>query len=130
MRRAVERTVPFGLIVGTLAICWYATACHHPETCKPPANLAPWYRNKTQPSVLDMLAKLRRVIIATQFRQTDPLPPTPAEINLLLLPGKTRRHSCESREDHRHLKSGKFRRHASHVVLRSHATRLLNADGI
>jgi hypothetical protein len=85
VRRAVERTVPFGLIVGTLAICWYATAGHHPDDVQTARQLAPWYRNKTQPSVLDMLVKLRRVIIATQFRQTDPLPPTPAEINLLRL---------------------------------------------
>jgi len=84
-RRAVERTVPFGLIVGTLAICWYATAGHHPDDVNAARQLAPWYRDKTQPSVLDMLAKLRRVIIAAQYRQTDPLPPTPAEINLLRL---------------------------------------------
>lgn len=85
VRRAVERTVPFGLIVGTLAVCWYATAGHHPDDVQAARELAPWYRNKTQPSVLDMLAKLRRVIIATQFRRTDPQPATPAEINLLRL---------------------------------------------
>ena len=28
LERAVERTVPFGLVVNTLAICWYATAGH------------------------------------------------------------------------------------------------------
>lgn len=83
--RAVERTVPFGLIVGSLAVCWYATAGHHPHDVESARELAPWYRNKTQPSVLDMLTKLRRVIIATQFRRTHPEPPTPAEINLLRL---------------------------------------------
>ena len=85
VRRAVERTVPFGLIVGTLAVCWYATAGHHPDDVESARELAPWYRDKAQPSTLDMLAKLRRVIIAAQFRQIDPLPPTPAEINLLRL---------------------------------------------
>jgi hypothetical protein len=85
VRRAVERTVPFGLIVGTLAVCWYATAGHHPDDVQTVRQLAPWYRDKTQPSVLDMLAKLRRVIIAAQFRRTGPLPATPAEINLLRL---------------------------------------------
>jgi hypothetical protein len=83
--RAVERTVPFGLIVGSLAICWYTTAGHHPDDVQAARELAPWYRDKTQPSVLDMLAKLRRVIIASQFRRTDPLPATAAEINLLRL---------------------------------------------
>lgn len=85
VQRAVERTVPFGLIVGTLAVCWYATAGHHPDDIQAARELAPWYRDKAQPSVLDMLAKLRRVIIAAQFRQADPLPPTPAEINVLRL---------------------------------------------
>lgn len=85
VRRAVERTVPFGFIVGTLAICWYATAGHHPNDVKAARELAPWYREKAQPSVLDMLTKLRRVIIAAQFQQTDPPSPTPAEINLLRL---------------------------------------------
>jgi hypothetical protein len=83
--RAVERTVPFGLIVGSLAICWYATVGHHPNDVQVARELAPWYRDKAQPSVLDMLAKLRRVIIAAQFRRPDPLPATAAEINLLRL---------------------------------------------
>jgi hypothetical protein len=85
LRLAVERTVPFSLTVGSLAVCWYATAGHHPDDVQQARELAPWYRNKAQPSVLDMLAKLRRVIIATQFRNTGPQPPTPQEINLLRL---------------------------------------------
>ena len=85
VRLAVERTVPFGLLVGTLAICWYATAGHHPDDVPAARELAPWYHTKTQPSVLDMLAKLRRVIIAAQFRREHPPPTTPAEINLLRL---------------------------------------------
>ena len=85
VQRAVERTVPFGLIVGALAICWYASAGHHPDDVQTARELAPWYRDKAQPSVLDMLAKLRRVIIAAQFRTTDPPAPTPNEINVLRL---------------------------------------------
>jgi len=85
VQRAVERTVPFGLIVGSLAVCWYATAGHHPDDVQAARELAPWYRDKAQPSVLDMIAKLRRVIIAAQFRQTNPFPATPTEINLLRL---------------------------------------------
>jgi hypothetical protein len=41
---------------------------------------APWYTTKTQPSVADMLAKLRRVLIAIRFRLPHPTQPTPAEI--------------------------------------------------
>lgn len=85
VRLAVERTVPFGLIVGSLAVCWYSTVGHHPDDVQAARELAPWYRDKTQPSVLDMLAKLRRVIIAAQFRRTGPQPATPAEMDLLRL---------------------------------------------
>ena len=33
--RAVQRTVPFGLIMTSIAICWYATAGHQPQPSKP-----------------------------------------------------------------------------------------------
>ena len=46
---------------------------------------SPWCRQKAQPSVLDMFAKLRRVIIATQFRRVDPEPPTPQDIGVIHL---------------------------------------------
>src|SRR5674476_1302636 len=85
LRSAVERTVPFALAVNTLAVCWYATAGHHPDDVAAARELAPWYREKTQPSVLDMLAKLRHVIIAAQYRHEDPQPPTPQEITILRL---------------------------------------------
>lgn len=83
--RAVQRTVPFGLIMATIAICWYATAGHQPQDVQTARAQAPWYRDKAQPSTADMLAKLRRVIITTQFRGTDPEPATPEEINILRL---------------------------------------------
>jgi hypothetical protein len=85
VERAVQRTVPFGLVVNTLAICWYATAGHHPSDVEAARALAPWYRQKTQPSVLDMFAKLRHVIIAAQFRRGDPAPLTSQEISIVRL---------------------------------------------
>ena len=85
LRAAVERTVPFALAVNTLAICWYATAGYHPDDVQAVRTLAPWYREKAQPSVLDMLAKLRRVIIAAQYRHEDPQAPSPQEITILRL---------------------------------------------
>jgi hypothetical protein len=33
---------------------------------------APWYVTKTQPSTADMIAKLRRVLIAAQYRPSHP----------------------------------------------------------
>ena len=85
LRAAVERTVPFALAVNTLAICWYATAGYHSDDVQAVRKLAPWYREKAQPSVLDMLSKLRRVIIAAQYRHEDPQPPSPQEITILRL---------------------------------------------
>ncbi|MHB8290472.1 MAG: IS701 family transposase [Acidimicrobiales bacterium] len=85
LRAAVERTVPFALAVNTLAICWYATAGYHSDDVQAVRTLAPWYRSKAQPSVLDMLAKLRRVIIAAQYRHEDPQAPSPQEITILRL---------------------------------------------
>jgi hypothetical protein len=82
---AVERTVPFGLACQTLAVCWYATAGHHPDDVTEHQARAPWYRTKTQPSTADMLAKLRRVLIAARFRCARPEPPTAAEIQAIRL---------------------------------------------
>jgi transposase len=82
---AVERSVPFGLVITSLAICWYATTGYHPDDVTAARELAPWYRDKAQPSVADMLTKLRRVIIAAQFRGADPQPATPTEINTIRL---------------------------------------------
>ena len=82
---AVRRTIPFGLAVSSLAICWYAVSGYQPDDVTTARNLAPWYRSKAQPSVADMIAKLRRVIIAAQFRRPRPEPVTPREISILRL---------------------------------------------
>ena len=80
IRRAVERTVPFGLVCYSLAIVWYATCGHHPADLAARRALAPWYQSKAAPSVADMLAKLRRVLIAAQYRQGQAPEPTLPEI--------------------------------------------------
>ncbi|MDA8356237.1 MAG: transposase [Actinomycetota bacterium] len=85
VRLAVERTVPFALVVNTLAIVWYATAGYHPEDVDERRQLAPWYRDKAQPSVLDMFTKLRRVIVASHLRAEYSQPPTSQEITILRL---------------------------------------------
>ena len=82
---AVERAVPFGFVVGTIAVVWYVTAGHHPDDVQQVRERSPWYHDKVQPSVLDMFAKLRRVIIAAQYPRTQPTAVTSAEITLLRL---------------------------------------------
>ncbi len=66
-QRAVQRTVPFQFLCMTLTILWYALAGHHPADIAEHRARAPWYQTKTNPSFADMLAKLRRTIIAAQF---------------------------------------------------------------
>lgn len=79
-RRAVERTVPFQFLCMSLTIVWYAVHGHHPDVVREHRARAPWYRTKADPSFADMLAKLRRVIIAAQFRHGGGRTPEPAEI--------------------------------------------------
>jgi DDE superfamily endonuclease len=79
-RRAVERTVPFGMCCLSLAIVWYAQHGHAPADIAIRRARAPWYATKAAPSVADMLAKLRRVLIAAQHQPVQPAAPTMAEI--------------------------------------------------
>jgi len=65
---AVERTVPFGLLVQSLVTIWYANAGHTTAVVAARRRLAPWYDQKTEPSWLDMLVTLRRQLIADRFR--------------------------------------------------------------
>jgi len=83
--RAVERTVPFMLACQALAVCWYATAGHHPADATARRLHAPWYTSKTEPSTADMTAKLRRVIIAAKFKASRPDQPQPEEIHAIRL---------------------------------------------
>ena len=83
--RAVERTVPFQLACQALAVCWYATAGHHPADVDIRRARAPWYRSKTQPSTADMAARLRRVIIAARFKLSRPDQPTREEMHAIRL---------------------------------------------
>lgn len=46
---------------------------------------APWYTTKTHPTYLDMIVKLRRVLIAAQYRPQVPDQPTREEIRAVHL---------------------------------------------
>jgi hypothetical protein len=77
---AVERTAPFALLVQSLVILWYALHGNPGQDVDRRLNQAPWYRTKTDPSYQDMIATLRRVIIAARFKRTPADQPTPEEI--------------------------------------------------
>jgi len=81
----VHRTLPFTLACQSIAVLWYATAGHHPADAREHRARAPRYRTKAEPSTADMLAKLRRVLIAAKYRAVHPGEPTPAEIHAIQL---------------------------------------------
>ncbi|ABD12437.1 IS4 family transposase [Frankia sp. B2] len=82
---AAQRAVPFGLTCQTLAFTWYLTTGHHHDDAAEHRARAPWYTTKTRPSTADLLAKHRRVLIATKYQPAHPEQPTPAEIHTLRL---------------------------------------------
>jgi DDE superfamily endonuclease len=82
---AVERTVPFALFTQSIVIIWYHLAGHSPAIARHRRDRAPWYATKTCPAYTDMIAKLRRVLIAAQFHPGVPRQPTPEEIRAVQL---------------------------------------------
>jgi hypothetical protein len=70
--KAVERTVPFGMLVQSLVIIWYARYGYNPDDVALRREAEPWYDTKTEPSFQDMLVKLRKAIIVTRFSDVSP----------------------------------------------------------
>jgi hypothetical protein len=56
---AVERTVPFGFLIQSLTIIWYTIAGYDHIDIDARRLAQPWYRTKTEPSLTDMISKLR-----------------------------------------------------------------------
>jgi hypothetical protein len=79
-QNAVRRTVPFGLYCYSITVLWYALHGHHPADVADRREQAPWYVTKTEPAFSDMIAKLRRVIIAARFLPAAARHPTNVEI--------------------------------------------------
>jgi SRSO17 transposase len=83
-RRAVERTVPFALIVSTLVVTWYARHGHPSHAVTARRHDQPWYRTKTQPAFEDMLTQLRRTMIAARISAGSSAHPTPEQTQQVL----------------------------------------------
>jgi SRSO17 transposase len=83
-RRAVERTVPFALLVHTLVIIWYARHGHSPARITARRHAQPWYHAKTEPAFEDMLTQLRRVLIAARISKGSAARPTPEQTKAVL----------------------------------------------
>lgn len=76
----MRRTVPFGLYCYSITVIWYTLHGHHPNDAAEHRAARPWYTTKTDPAFSDMLAKLRRVIIAARFVPAATGQPTDAQI--------------------------------------------------
>jgi len=77
LQRAVQRTVPFSFCVYSLVIVWYATVGYHPDDITSRLAAQPWYDHKTEPAFEDMLAKLRRSLIAARITGVGAAQPDP-----------------------------------------------------
>ncbi len=77
---AVERTVPFGFLVQSLLICWYARYACDPADVARRRLLCPWYTTKTEPSTADMPARLRREFLTARFSAIRPGQTPPSQI--------------------------------------------------
>jgi len=64
-RLAAERTVPFILTTYALVVLWYLDNGSYQRDVARARRWAPWYGHKHEPSFADMLASLRRHIIAS-----------------------------------------------------------------
>ena len=83
-RRAVQRTVPFAMLVHTLVITWYARHGHDPAGIAARRAGQPWYTTKTEPAFEDMLTQLRRVLICARISGGSPAHPEPGQIQAVL----------------------------------------------
>src|SRR5215471_7169329 len=83
-RRAVERTVPFALIVSTLVVTWYARHGHPRHTLTARRHDQPWYTTKTEPAFEDMLTQLRRTMITARISAGSSTHPTPEQTQQVL----------------------------------------------
>jgi hypothetical protein len=72
LEAAVERTVPFGFLVQSLLICWYARFGCDPADVGLRRLLCPWYYAKHEPAAADMLARLRREFLKARFSAIRP----------------------------------------------------------
>jgi hypothetical protein len=77
VKNAVERTVPFAMLIQSMVIVWYGLHGYHPDDITARRLAEPWYHTKTEPSFEDMLTKLRRTLIAARFTAVRPGQPNP-----------------------------------------------------
>jgi hypothetical protein len=100
VQAAVQRTVPLRDAHHEPGLLLVRPLRPPPRRRHQPAHPAPWYTTKTEPSVEDMLAKLRRTIIAAHFSLNTQASPVPSKSMPSTGPGPQQPRSREA-ENHR-----------------------------
>jgi len=72
VKRAVQRTVPFGFLSQSLTTAWYQLYGNADRDVRARRRIAPWYPHKQTVSYSDMLAALRRELIRAEFHAQAP----------------------------------------------------------
>jgi DDE superfamily endonuclease len=88
-RRAVARTVPFGLVCYSLLVVWYARNGQPATDVAAHRAHAPWYRTKHAVSLADMLTAFRRALLAAQLHASPKVTPSLEQLLALQLTGAT-----------------------------------------
>ena len=76
LQRAVERTVPLSFCVYSLVVVWYTLHGYHPDDLTGRRADQPW-SHKDDIAFEDMLAKLRRSLVAARITGVDAAQPDP-----------------------------------------------------
>ena len=98
LQRAVERTVPLSFCVYSLVIVWYTLHGYHPDDLTGRRADQPWYPHKDDIAFEDMLAKLRRSLVAARITALTQLSPIPVNTATTNWPAPQPPHNCEIRE--------------------------------
>lgn len=86
VKQAVQRTVPFGMLCQTITIAWYALHGDPAGDVRRRRLHAPWYPSKRDPSMLHILASLRRELIRSEYHAQAGRRPIPHQNAGLALP--------------------------------------------
>jgi len=99
VRQAVERTVPFAMLIHSPVVTWYARHGYHPADIDQRRAAEPWYTSKAGPAFEDMLTKLRRTMITARISGGSAAHPEPEQITAVLAawqPGTPPPRNCET----------------------------------
>ena len=88
--------MPLSFCVYSLVIVWYTLHGYHPDDLARRRSDQPWYPHKDEPAFEDMLAKLRRTLVAARITSVAAVNPTPANTATTNWPAPLPPHNCET----------------------------------